>query len=74
MQTDSSKYSSRPLSAREIQVVTLIAEGKTNKQIGNELGLSEYTIKSHLDRIGSVFGARDRAQIVAIAFRKGLLT
>lgn len=65
---------SRPLSERQIQIVTLISEGKTNKEIAAELVLSQHTIKSHLTRIASVLGTGDRAGMVAIAFRKGMIT
>lgn len=62
-----------PLSSREVQVVRLVAEGYSNRMIGQELGLSPLTIKNHLARIGRKLGAGDRARIVALAFRFGLI-
>ena len=62
------------LSAREIQVLQLVAEGKSNKDIGEELGLSALTVKSHLARIARKVGTGDRAEMVATALRSGAIT
>ncbi len=59
------------LSAREVQVLQLVAEGKSNKDIGDELGLSALTVKSHLARIARKLGTGDRAEMVATAMRSG---
>jgi DNA-binding NarL/FixJ family response regulator len=61
------------LSAREIQVLQLVAEGKSNKDIGTELGLSALTVKSHLARIARKLGTGDRAEMVATAMRSGAI-
>ena len=61
------------LSVREIQVVQLVAEGNSNKSIGDELGLSALTVKSHLARIARKLGTGDRAEMVARAMRAGLV-
>lgn len=61
------------LSAREIQVLQLVAEGKSNKDIGEELGLSALTVKSHLARIARKLGTGDRAEMVATAMRSGAI-
>lgn len=61
------------LSVREIQVVQLVAEGNSNKAIGDELGLSALTVKSHLARIARKLGTGDRAEMVARAMRAGLV-
>ncbi len=61
------------LSAREIQVVQLVAEGNSNKAIGEELGLSALTVKSHLARIARKLGTGDRAEMVAHSMRAGLV-
>jgi len=61
------------LSARELQIVRLVADGQRNKAIGVHLSLSPLTVKNHLARAGKKFGAGDRAHIVAIACRGGLI-
>jgi len=62
------------LSAREIQVLQLVAGGKSNKDIGEDLGLSALTVKSHLARIARKLGTGDRAEMVATALRSGAIT
>ncbi len=62
------------LSAREIQVLQLVAGGNSNKDIGVELGLSALTVKSHLARIARKLGTGDRAEMVATALRAGAIT
>ena len=57
--------------AREIEVLQLVAEGRSNKDIGVDLGLSALTVKSHLARIGRKLGTGDRAEMVALALRAG---
>ena len=64
---------SHRLSAREVEIVRLVAEGCSNKAIAERLSLSPMTIKNHMARIGRKFGAGDRAHIVAIACRGGLI-
>lgn len=61
------------LSERELQVVRLVAEGMTNRAAGAALGLSDVTVKSHLQSIGRKLGVRERAGIVAVALRTGLV-
>jgi DNA-binding NarL/FixJ family response regulator len=61
------------LTAREIGVLELVASGRTNRRIGEELGLSALTVKSHLARISRKLGTGDRAALVAISIRTGLL-
>ena len=62
------------LSAREIQVLQLVADGKSNKDIGEALGLSALTVKSHLARIARKLGTGDRAEMVATALRAGAIS
>lgn len=62
------------MSAREVQVLQCVAEGQTNRQIGEELCLSALTVKSHLARIGRKLGTGDRAEMVAIGIRSGVVT
>jgi DNA-binding NarL/FixJ family response regulator len=61
------------LSAREVQVIALVADGGTNKEIGLRLSLSALTVKNHLARLGRKLGVRDRAQLVAVACRAGVI-
>jgi DNA-binding NarL/FixJ family response regulator len=60
------------LSSREIQVVRLIAEGLSNKQIGANLGLSDKTIKNHISHILAKLGLKARTQVAVLALRGGL--
>ncbi|MFF7250797.1 response regulator [Embleya sp. NPDC008237] len=61
------------LSAREREVLTLVGRGLTNAEIGTLLGLSPLTAKTHVSRIMSKLGARDRPQLVVIAYESGLV-
>ncbi len=61
------------LSGREIEVIKLVSDGKSNKEIGDELGLSALTVKSHLARIARKLGTGDRAEMVALAMRAGVI-
>ena len=62
------------LTARQRQVLTHVANGRTNAQIGSRLGLSPFTINRHLAEIFHALGARDRANAVALALLSGDLT
>jgi DNA-binding NarL/FixJ family response regulator len=64
---------SSDLTDREVQVLTLVSHGKTNKQIGAVLYLSPATIHSHLKKVFRKLDANDRAHAVAQAFRAGML-
>ena len=61
------------LTERELQVLTGMAGGKSNAQIGRDLYLSEDTIKTHARRLFRKLGVGDRAQAVAFGFRHGLV-
>lgn len=61
------------LTDRELEVLTDVADGRSNKWIGEHLSLSALTVKSHLARISRKIGTGDRAQMVAIAMRAGLI-
>jgi DNA-binding NarL/FixJ family response regulator len=62
------------LSGREREVLTLLARGLNNTEIGEALGLSPLTAKTHVSRIMGKVGARDRAQLVILAYESGLVT
>ncbi len=61
------------LSGREITVLRLVAEGKTNKEIANSLNLSEKTVKNHIRHIFSKLNVVDRTQAAIYALRNGLI-
>ena len=62
------------LTPRELGVLRLVADGRTNRQIGERLELSALTVKSHLARISRKVGTGDRAEMVAYAIRRDLLS
>ena len=61
-----------PLTDREREVVALVAEGLTNDQIAERLVVSPATVRTHVGRAMSKLDARDRAQLVVLAFQTGL--
>jgi DNA-binding NarL/FixJ family response regulator len=63
-----------PLSQRELEVLTLISRGSTNRDAASKLFISEATVKTHLLHIYAKLGVNDRAAAVAVAFEQGLLT
>ncbi|MEO8292390.1 MAG: response regulator transcription factor [Actinomycetota bacterium] len=62
-----------PLSKREREILQMVANGSTTKEVARDLGISPHTVKTHLERIFEKLGANDRAQAVAIAIRAGLV-
>lgn len=62
-----------PLSPREIEVLSLIARGHSNKDAAARLFISETTVKTHLLHAYAKLGVHDRAAAVAVAFERGLL-
>ena len=61
------------LSARERELVTLVAQGRTNAQIAARLYISVWTVSSHLDRIRDKTGCRRRADLTRLALSEGLV-
>jgi ATP/maltotriose-dependent transcriptional regulator MalT len=62
-----------PLTARELEVLELIAEGLPNKGIAVRLGISDQTVKFHVASISGKLGAANRTDIVRRAARRGLI-
>ena len=60
------------LSARERELVTLVAQGRTDAQIAGQLYISIRTVRSHLDRIRDKTGCRRRADLTRLALAEGL--
>lgn len=61
------------LTAREIEVLQQLAEGRRNRDIGNQLSISEETVKGHVRSIFDKLGSNDRTQAVSIAIRRGII-
>ena len=62
-----------PLSARELEVLDLIAEGLSNKLIAHRLNISEHTVKTHVASIFAKLNASSRTEAVSQAIRRGLV-
>jgi DNA-binding NarL/FixJ family response regulator len=65
--------SSEPLTGRELDVLTLLTKGKSNKEIGSHLYITETTVKSHLRSIFSKLNVLSRTEAIATASRRGLV-
>ena len=61
------------LTNREREVMRLAADGRSNGEIAGELHLSVLTVRSHVQRAMTKLGARDRAQLVVLAYKNGLV-
>lgn len=61
------------LTAREVQVLSLVARGFGNKEVGDVLGTAAGTVKMHVQSILSKLGAKDRTHAVTIALRRGII-
>jgi len=62
-----------PLSAREIEILKIVATGASNKEIADQLFISEGTVKNHLSSILSKLGVRDRMQAILKAREYGII-
>lgn len=63
----------RDLTYREVDVLMLVALGKSNAQIAGLLGLTVNTVKTHLKRVAEVLGTRDRSNALATAIALGFV-
>jgi two-component system NarL family response regulator len=67
------RISAPALTEREVDVLRLMAHGRSNKAIGAELYISEGTVKFHVNNILGKLGAEDRTQAVTVALQRGIL-
>lgn len=61
------------LTPRERTVLFAVADGLSNAEIGAELGISPLTAKNHVTQLRQKFGAKSKAQVVALAYHHGVL-
>jgi NarL family two-component system response regulator YdfI len=66
-------FSDPILSAREIEILRMIAEGLGNKEIASKLRISDHTVKFHISSIYAKLGAANRAEAVTLGIRQGLI-
>jgi len=62
------------LTDREREVLMLVAQGRSNREVGAELFISDHTVKTHVGRLLTKLGARDRVQLVIFAYDNGLVS
>lgn len=70
----SARLGDQDLSARELEVLRMVAAGSSNKRIGANLGISEQTVKGHLKNILGKLSANDRTHAVTIALQRGIIS
>ena len=71
--TDGDRGMRDPLSPRELEVLSLVADGHSNKEIGERLFVTEQTVKFHLANVFRKMGARNRTEAARSAMHKGLI-
>ena len=66
-------FQREPLTEREIEVLQLVAAGKSNREIGQKLYISESTVKGHLHHLFSKLSVLSRTEAISVATRRGLI-
>jgi DNA-binding NarL/FixJ family response regulator len=61
----------RPLTPRHLEILALVARGNTNRQVGEELGISERTVRNHMRAIQHRLSTSDRTHAVVVAIGRG---
>ena len=74
MRDDLAKQPARALLPQELQVLRLVAAGRSNSDIASRLRRPEYTVAEQVRQLRARLGARDRGHAVALAMAQGLLT
>ena len=72
-QTLAEHMADEPISPRELEVLSLMAAGKRNKEIASELSIAEDTVKMHVRNILSKLQVNDRTEAVTVALRRGII-
>lgn len=62
------------LTARELEILKMLAKGPTNKQIGQALGISDYTVRNHVNSIIEKLEVSDRTEAATTAIQRGIIT
>ena len=70
-ETEDSEFAYQPLSGREMEILTCITRGKSNKEIAQQLGISRQTVKNHMTSILRKLSVEDRTQAALYALRQG---
>ncbi len=69
--TEGAEFAYQPLSSREMEILTCITRGKSNKEIAQQLGISRQTVKNHMTSILRKLAVNDRTQAAVYALRRG---
>jgi DNA-binding NarL/FixJ family response regulator len=67
------RHAKRTLTAREVEVLHLVSKGLSNKEVGNVLGLSQFTVRNQLKRICTKLDASDRTEASTTAMERGII-
>lgn len=71
MRTEGDAVTSRPVTDRQLEILTNVARGRTNRQIGEKLGISDKTVRNHLRTIAHKLNTSDRTHAVVLAIGNG---